>query len=81
MFVKCFSIRELFFLFFILLPLIGIWLISWLAETNRTPFDCDEGEFELVHYAVLSYFLCLGVLFVYRVMHFHRLEFSVDSYI
>ena len=44
-------------------------------------FDFAEGESELVHNAVLSYFLCLGVLFVYRVMHFHRLEFSVDSYI
>lgn len=35
-------------LFFNFFPLIIIWLVSCVAETNRTPFDFSEGESELV---------------------------------
>merc|ERR1711988_1572194 len=52
----CYSIRMFFiikiniyfFKFLIFIPIIGVWLISCLAETSRTPFDFAEGESELV---------------------------------
>ena len=38
----------------ILTPIIEIWLISCLAETNRTPFDFTKGKSELVSGLILS---------------------------
>lgn len=36
------------FILFISFPLLGVWLLSCFAETNRSPFDFREGESELV---------------------------------
>jgi NADH-quinone oxidoreductase subunit H len=46
-----------------LIPMLGVFLISILAETNRTPFDLPEGESELSGGFMVEYSAGTFVLF------------------
>merc|ERR1712044_33357 len=84
----CYSIRMFFiikiniyfFKFLIFIPIIGVWLISCVAETNRTPFDFAEGESELVSGFNIEYgSVMFALIFIaeYASIIFIRIIFSI----
>merc|ERR1739844_706973 len=74
------SLRISLRIFLIFLPIVGIWLISCVAETNRTPFDFAEGESELVSGFNIEYGrVIFALIFIaeYGRIIFIRIIFSI----
>lgn len=93
--VKAFSltrislINNIIFSWCLYLPLLVLWLISCVAETNRTPFDFSEGESELVsgfnvEYASVGFALLFIaeygiILFLRALTRVLRITYGINS--